>query len=144
MINTNHKIDSNRHCTVHGVILYCPLADLWLPAVKRYQFQHKVFVALVCLNSNHMFGSSTFWDKSPSWLLKKLKLPSSFYKRVILIFLNVIEQFIPVRPPKHMITSTNLTVLFKSSRHHPGQREKPNLDFFFHFFEVPQKALWRP
>ena len=57
------------------------------------------------------------------------------------IFKNVIGQFNPLRPPKHMITSTNLTVLFKSSRHDPGQREKPNLDFFFHFFEVPQKAL---
>ena len=33
------------------------------------------------LTSNHMFGLVNFWDKSPSWVLKILKLPS-FYSEI--------------------------------------------------------------
>ena len=53
-----------------------------------------------------MFVSGDFGDKSPSWFLKKLKLPS-FYSGNFKIFKNALEQFIPNRPPKHVITSTN-------------------------------------
>ena len=74
----------------------CPLADLHLPAVKRYQFQYKVFVGSVWLTSNHMFGSGIYWDKWPSWFLK--------------IFKNAIGQFIPNRPPKHVAPSTHSMV----------------------------------
>ena len=61
---------------------------------------------LVWLTSNHMFGSGDFWDKSPSWFLKILKLPS-FYSGNFNIFKNTIGQFIPNCPPKHVITNTN-------------------------------------
>ena len=47
-----------------------------------------------------------FWDKSPSWFLNNLKLPS-FYSGNFKIFKNVLGQFIPNRPPKHVITTTN-------------------------------------
>ena len=52
-----------------------PLADLWLPAVKRYYFQYKLFLGFVWLTSNHIFGSGDFWHKWPSWFSKILKLP---------------------------------------------------------------------
>ena len=57
--------------------LFCnyPLSDLQLPCVKRYYLQYKVFVGLVWLTSNHMFGWDNFGDKSPSWFLTILKLP---------------------------------------------------------------------
>ena len=56
-----------------------------------------------------MFDSGDFWDKSYSWVLENLKLPS-FYSGNFKIFKNVLEQFISNRPPKHVITSTNLCI----------------------------------
>ena len=41
-----------------------------------------------------MFGSGIFWDKSPLWFLKILKLPS-FYLGQLQIFKNALGQFIP-------------------------------------------------
>ena len=55
------------------------------------------------LTSNHMF------DESPSWFLKNLKL-SLFYSGYFKIFKNALGQFIQNRPPKHVITSTNIIV----------------------------------
>ena len=55
----------DRHCTINGVM----------------------FVGLVCLTSNHMFGSGDFWDKSPSWFFKISKL-SSLYSSNFKIFKN--------------------------------------------------------
>ena len=52
-----------------------------------------------------------FWDKSPSWFLKILKLPS-FYSGNFQIFKNALGEFIPNRPLKHVITSTNQTTYF--------------------------------
>ena len=40
-----------------------------------------MFVDLVWLTSNHMFGSPNFGDKSPFWFLKILKL-ASFYRAI--------------------------------------------------------------
>ena len=57
------------------------------------------------LTSNHIFGSGDFWDKSPSWFLKNLKLPSP-YSGNFKIFKNALGQFIPNCPTKHVITST--------------------------------------
>ena len=74
----------DRHCTINGVM----------------------FVGLVCLTSNHMFGSGDFWDKSPSWFFKISKL-SSLYSSNFKIFKNPFGQFIPNHPPKHVITTTN-------------------------------------
>ena len=78
-----------------------------------------MFVGLVWLTSNHMFGSDKFWDKSPSvileikklasfywWFLKTLKLPS-FYSSNFKIFKNALGQFIQNFPSKHVIISTN-------------------------------------
>ena len=48
------------------------------PLLKNISFNFKFFVGLKWLTSNHMFGLGNFWDKSPSWFLKILKLPS-FY-----------------------------------------------------------------
>ena len=109
----NRTIDYNRHCTVNGVINYplfcnCPLADLGFPAVKRYFFQYKVFVGLVRLTSSHLFSSGDFWDEFPSWFLKILKLPK-FYSSNFKNF-KTLGQFIPNRPPKHVITSTVILI----------------------------------
>ena len=65
-----------------------------------------MFVGLVWLTSNHMFGSGDFGDKSPSWFLKILKLPS-FYLGNFKIFKKALRQFISFFSPKHVITSTN-------------------------------------
>ena len=51
-----------------------------------------------------MFGAGDIWDKSPSWFLKIVKLPS-FYSGNFKIFQNALGQFIPNCPPKHVITS---------------------------------------
>ena len=53
-----------------------------------------------------MIGSGDCWDKSPSWFLKILKLPS-FYSGNFKIFENAFGQFISNRPSKHVTTSTN-------------------------------------
>ena len=53
-----------------------------------------------------MFGSGNFWDKPPSLFLKILKL-SSFYSSNFKNFKNTLGEFIPNRPPKHVITRTN-------------------------------------
>ena len=58
------------------------------------------------INGNHMFGSGDFWAKSPLWFLKIFKLPL-FYSGNFKTFKNTIEQFIPNRPHKHVITSNN-------------------------------------
>ena len=80
-----------------------------------------MFVGLVWLTSNQVFGSDDFWDKSFSSFLKNLKLPS-FYSSNFKVFKNALGQFITNRPLKHVITSTNptidippLTVLFWNS-----------------------------
>ena len=52
-----------------------------------------MFVGLVWLTSNHMFGSCNFNDKSPSWILKILKL-LSFYSSNFEILKNGLGQFI--------------------------------------------------
>ena len=80
------------------VINIVPLAELFCNC--------PLFVGLVWLTSGHMFGSGNFWDKSPSWILNVLKM-SSFYTGNFKFFKNALGQFIPNRPPKHMITSTN-------------------------------------
>ena len=53
-----------------------------------------------------MFVSGDFGDKSLSRFLKNLKFPS-FYSGNLKIFKNALEQFIPNRPPKQVITSIN-------------------------------------
>ena len=68
----------------------------------------KVCVCLVRLTSNRMFGSGDFWDKSSSWFLKILKLPS-FHSSNFKFFKNALGQFIQNCPPKHVITCTKLT-----------------------------------
>ena len=65
-----------------------------------------MFVSLERLTSNDMFGLGDFWDKSPSWFLKILKL-LSLYLGSFKVFKNVLGQFITNRPSKHLITSTN-------------------------------------
>ena len=57
-----------------------------------------------------MFGSGDFGDKSPSWFLEILKLPLFFWGN-LKIFKNALGQFIPNRPPKHVITSTNHMII---------------------------------
>ena len=53
-----------------------------------------------------MFGSRYFWDKSPSWFLKILKL-LSFYSGNFKIFKNTL---VPNYPLKHVITSTYVII----------------------------------
>ena len=57
-----------------------------------------------------MFGSGNFWNKSTSWFLKILKLPL-FHPGYFKIFKIALGQFIPNRPPKHLITSTYSSVV---------------------------------
>ena len=64
-----------------------------------------MFVGLVRLTNNHMFGSDNIWDKSPTLFLKVLKLPS-FYSGNFKIFKNAIGQSMSICPPKYVITST--------------------------------------
>ena len=64
-----------------------------------------MFVGLVWLTSNHIFGSGNFWDKSRTWFLKILKVPR-FAWTILKFFKNLPGQFISNRPPKHVITST--------------------------------------
>ena len=87
----------------YSLFRHCPLADLWLHALKRYQFQYNFFVGLVWLTSNYMSVSGDFGDKSHSWFLKNLKLPS-FYSVIFKIFKNALGKFIPNLPPKYVIT----------------------------------------
>ena len=70
------------------------------------------------LTSNHMIGSGNYWDKSSSWFMKILKLPS-FYSGNFKIFKNALGQLIPKnalgqlipnRPLKRTVTSTNGTM----------------------------------
>ena len=79
-----------------SLICYCPLLN---------DISFKVFVGLVRLTSNHMFRSGDFWDKSCSYFLKILKLPS-FKSRNVNIFKNALGQFIPNCPTKHVGFST--------------------------------------
>ena len=58
-----------------------------------------LLITLITLTSNHIFGSGDFWDKSPSWFLKILKL-AWFYSGNFKIFKNTVGQFITNRPPK--------------------------------------------
>ena len=83
----------------HSLICNCPL-------LIYNQFQCKVFVGLVWLTSNRMFGLGDFWDKLPSWFLKNLILPS-FNLDNFKIFKNVVGQFLPNLPHKHVITSAS-------------------------------------
>ena len=57
-----------------------------------------MFVGLVWLTSNHMFGSGDFWDKSISSFLKILKLPS-FSPGNFQVFKNKLVQFIQIDLP---------------------------------------------
>ena len=67
------------------VIKIAPLTQLFFnclllyncPLLKDISF-NTMFVSLVWLTSNHILGFDNFWDKSPAWFLKTLKLPS-FY-----------------------------------------------------------------
>ena len=74
-------------------------------------FHCKVFVGLVWLIRNHMFGSGNLWDKLPSGFLKFSKLPL-FYSGEFTIFRNALGNFTPNRPPKHVITSTYYIITF--------------------------------
>ena len=100
----------DRHCTINGVM----------------------FVGLVCLTSNHMFGSGDFWDTSPSWFLKILKLPW-FYSGNFKIFKNALRQFIPNRPPKNVITSINIFLFNDKSPYNLGKTEEKvnSISFIF-------------
>ena len=51
-----------------------------------------------------MFGWGDFWDKSSSWFLEILKMPS-FYQGNFKIFKNALGEFMPNLPPKHVISS---------------------------------------
>ena len=53
-----------------------------------------------------MFGADVFGGKSPLWFLKILKL-FLFYSGNFKIFRNALVQFIPNRPSKYVISSTN-------------------------------------
>ena len=66
---------------------------------------------MVWLASDHMFGVGDFKVKSPFWFLKILKL-HSLYSGNSKIFKNAFGQYIPNRPPKHLITSTNQPFIF--------------------------------
>ena len=66
-----------------------------------------MFVGLVWLTINLMFGSGNFWDKSSSWFLKILRF-LSFESGNFRIFKNAFGQFIQNCPLKHVITSTNM------------------------------------
>ena len=70
----------------------------------------QVFVGLLWLTSNHMFRSDDSGDKSPSWFLKILKLPS-FYSGNFKIFENAHGQFISNYPPKHAIIKAKINVM---------------------------------
>ena len=71
----NHTVDYSEHRTVNGVfviartlIFNCPLLKdissiLCILSILCF---NTLFVGLVWLISNHMFGSGQFWDKSPS------------------------------------------------------------------------------
>ena len=52
-----------------------------------------IFIGLVWLTSNQMFGSGDSWDISPSWFLKILK-SLTFYSGNFKIFKNSLWQFI--------------------------------------------------
>ena len=69
-----------------------------------------MFVGLVWLTSNHIFGSGNFWDKSPTWFLKILKV-SRFAWTILKFFKNLPGQFISNRPPKHVINSTVYNII---------------------------------
>ena len=60
------------------------------------------------LTSNHMFVLANFWDKSPSWFQKKLKLPL-FYSGNFKFFKNALGQFIPNRPSNHVISTNSIS-----------------------------------
>ena len=53
-----------------------------LPAVKRYWFQYKVFIGLVWLNTNHMFGSRDLRDQTTLVIFESIE-----------IALDLLEQF---------------------------------------------------
>ena len=59
-----------------------------------------------------MFGLGNFRNKWPSWFLKILKL-HLLYSSNFKIFKNALGKFIPNRPPKHVITSTNFILNYK-------------------------------
>ena len=66
--------------TVPSTVLFCNARLLicnCLP-LKDINFNAKCVLVCVWLTSNHMFVSGNFGNKSPSWFLKNLKLPS-FY-----------------------------------------------------------------
>ena len=67
-----------------------------------------------------MFGPSNFWDKSPSLFLKILEFNNfEFFK-------NLLGEFIPNRPPEHVITSTNSSTKVDFSYNSSNKKEKEN------------------
>ena len=68
-----------------------------------------MFVALVWLTNNHMFGFGDFWENQPRNFRKFWNCPSK--SRVIY----ALWQFIPNHPPKHVITSTYLSSKSKNN-----------------------------
>ena len=80
-----------------------------------------MLVDLVWLTTtNHMFGSGNFGDESTSWFFK--------------IFKNALGQFIPNRPPKHVITSTNISAQW-------NQQLMRNV--FSNVIECLEQSIWK-
>ena len=66
-----------------------------------------MFIGLVWLTSNHMFGSGDFWDKSPILIFENFEIALVLLIQCNLkIFKNALGQLISNCPPKHVITST--------------------------------------
>ena len=121
--NDNRRIDCSRYCIVNGVLLIARCFKL--PAVEKHQFQYKVFLGLVWLTNNQIFGSSDFWDKTTSWFLKILNLPLFYYGN-FKMFENALEQFIPHLPPKHVITCTNWLLMIMIVDFYPQLENQNN------------------
>ena len=69
-----------------------------------------------------MFVLDDFWDKSPSWFMKNLKL-LMFYWHNFKIFQNALRQYIPNSPPKYVVTDTyghSCLLLFLQRIFEPG------------------------
>ena len=73
---SNHTVDCNKIASLTQLFFNCLLLYN-CPLLKDISF-NTMFVSLVWLTGNHIPGLDNFWDKSPAWFLKTLKLPS-FY-----------------------------------------------------------------
>ena len=70
-----------------------------------------MFVGFVRLTSNHIIWFGTFLGKITLVIFENLKL-SSFYSGNYKLFKNALAQFIPNRPPKHVVISTNSMIKY--------------------------------